>query len=196
MEHIPGLYLIHDVFTECEANEYCSLIEVESKNPCPQIHPATEYGWRFIPPIKKTKDEYLECPEWLNKMWIKTMNSIKKHIPSFPQDINSYDNAIINQYQVGDGCVPHTDEHHFWTNWVVGVSYGSGCLMNFTCDDICIPIYIPKNSVYVMLDEVRYKWKHGIPFQKIDKFDGLDIERTKRTSVTFRVIVKEFLPDI
>jgi hypothetical protein len=196
-EEISGLYLIPSVFTDDESKTYCDIIEKESHNKCPQIHLATEYGWKFVPPIKKTIDDYLgDYPKWLNDIWDRTLYNINCHINKFPNDIIKSDHALINQYIVGDGCKDHYDDINFWTNWVIGVSFGSGCTMKFTNieDSKEIHFYLPKNSIYIMMDDARYKWNHGIPFQKEDIFYGTTIKREKRVSITFRAIKKEYLP--
>ena len=49
-------------------------------------------------------------------------------------------------------------------------------------------IEVPKRSLYVMQDEVRYKWKHAIPPRKKDIIDGNVQHRERRWSITYHKV--------
>lgn len=57
--------------------------------------------------------------------------------------------------------------------------------------------WLPKNSLLVMKDEIRYKWKHGIKSRTYDMVyneeegDWRNIMRKFRVSVTFRRVKME-----
>lgn len=70
---INGLYLIENVFTEDEEKNILSQIDLDkNKNICHQIHTAIEYGWKFIPMVKRIKKDHLgSFPEWLQFVWYK-----------------------------------------------------------------------------------------------------------------------------
>jgi len=200
---INGLYLFPEVFTPEEDAYYMNILNSDNTaNICKQIHTATEYGWKFIPVrddkskiIKRTPEDYLgEFPEWLFKIWHKIRDNIK-NIPEKDFSDVIPDHTLINKYNPGDGCRTHTDDKDFWENWVIGVSFGSGCTMSFGNNSISNhSFYIPPRSVYIMIDEARYKWTHGISFENKDIVYGDNIERTQRISITFRTIKKEYLP--
>ncbi len=197
-EDIPDLYLIPNAFTKEENDMYMQILEGESNNPnvSKQIHTATEYGWKFLPATIKLPEDYLgEYPEWLEKLWQKIIFHANNNIEHFPK--NAYpDNVLINKYEPGDGCNSHVDQINFWDNWVVGVSFGSGCTFEFMNDfNKKIEIYIPSGSIYIMIDDARYKWKHGITFSQIDIYYGEIIPRTKRISLTFRTMMRHILSD-
>lgn len=198
-EEIPGLYLIPNVFSQEDNNMYMQILEEENNNPnvSNQIHTATEYGWKFLPAtIKQPKDYLGDYPEWLEKMWQKIFIHVKANIPNFPE--KSYpDNVLINTYDNGDGCKSHIDQLNFWDNWVVGASFGSGCTFEFTNDfgNEAIEFWMPPKSIYVMIDDARYKWKHGIKYSPIDLYYGDVIPRTKRISLTFRTMLDNILND-
>ncbi len=77
--------------------------------------------------------------------------------------------------------------------WVVVVSCG------FLKESEVIDIEVPQRSLYVMQDEVRYKWKHAIPPRKKDVIDGIIQHRDRRWSITYRKVkmnkVKPLNPD-
>ena len=51
-------------------------------------------------------------------------------------------------------------------------------------------ILIPRRSIYILKDDARYKWKHGIPGRKYDMIDNMKIARNTRVSITFRNVIK------
>jgi alkylated DNA repair dioxygenase AlkB len=190
---LPGWYLITGAFTVTEEEHFLeSIARNESENICDQIHTAKEFGWKFIPIKKKTKADYLgEFPDWLKEIWHIAHKSIKTHVSSFPKFVMP-DHVLLNEYEPGDGCKSHIDDLTFWNDWVVGVSFGSGCVMKLGCLDI----YVPQRSIYILTGDARYKLTHGIDFVKTDEFYGDVIERTKRISLTFRTIHNNFLDDM
>lgn len=54
-------------------------------------------------------------------------------------------------------------------------------------------LLLPRRSVFRMEGDVRYDWKHGIPYRVRDKLeDGRISIRSKRISLTFRIIIDDF----
>lgn len=99
------------------------------------------------------------------------------------------DQVIVNEYVPGEGIKPHKDRMYY-ENQICGVNLGSACIMRFTKgeDDEPIDIEIPRRSVYVMQDDARKKWKHGIPPRKKDKIGGDLKHRERRVSITYRKV--------
>jgi alkylated DNA repair dioxygenase AlkB len=194
-EELPGLFLIPNVFSNHDAEKYFNILNDDTSNICKQIHSATEYGWKFLPPTEqKTIDDYLgKFPDWLIEIWHIIYEQIKD-IDILPKIILP-DHILINKYEIEDGCKIHTDDLVFWDNFVIGASFGSGTTMEFIKTDNSkkINVWIPPNSVYIMIDEARYHWSHSIPFVKEDIVYGSIIPRSKRISLTFRNISEKFL---
>lgn len=198
LKDIEGFYLIPNVFGEIESEDIIKQIEAERGNECKQIHTADEFGWKFIPVSKKSKQDYLgPNPKWLDQIWFEATKAISKFIPKlqYLEDFaNGYDHVLINHYEVGDGCKPHTDDLKFWNGWVLGVSFGSGCTMNLITNyGKTVPIYLPARSVYLLTGPARYVHKHGITFDSVDNVYGDIINRSKRISLTFRTINLDYL---
>jgi alkylated DNA repair dioxygenase AlkB len=101
--------------------------------------------------------------------------------------ITQPDQVIINEYLPGQGIRPHKDRNYF-ENQICGINLGSGCIMRFTKDADEVDIEVPRRSLYVMQDEVRYKWKHAIPPRKKDIIDGNVKHRERRWSITYRKV--------
>ncbi|KAI0650906.1 hypothetical protein C8Q79DRAFT_945608 [Trametes meyenii] len=107
--------------------------------------------------------------------------------------------AIINLYWPGEGITPHVDLLDRYGDGIIGVSFGSGCAMQFAradaspeANDECA-LYLPKGSVLVMTEEARYQWTHGIEKRFDDLVEALPgsprsvlLERDVRLSITFR----------
>ena len=189
---IFGWYLITNVFTTAKEEYYLDQISKDTTaNICHQIHKAKEFGWKFVPVEKKTEADYLgQFPEWLKEIWENVHQVLKTHLSFFPKYVMP-DHVLLNEYEPGDGCKSHIDDVSFWNDWVVGVSFGSGCVMRIGgCD-----MFIPQRSVYVLSGDARYNLGHGIDFVKTDEYYGDVIERSKRTSLTFRTIHNDFLDE-
>lgn len=121
--------------------------------------------------------------------------------------------AIINLYRVGEGISPHVDLLQRFSDGIIGVSFNSGCVMNFKqldkdpgCSDDeqaraetsdyktvledCHSLYLPPRSIIVLTGDARYKWTHGIEGlvnDHIETEQGTEtIARCVRLSITFR----------
>jgi alkylated DNA repair protein alkB family protein 8 len=97
------------------------------------------------------------------------------------------DQVIINEYLPGQGIRPHKDRNYF-ENQICGINLGSGCIMRFLKGTEVVDIEVPRRSLYVMQDEVRYKWKHAIPPRKKDMIEGNVQHRERRWSITYRKV--------
>ncbi|KAK0207090.1 hypothetical protein DFS33DRAFT_643283 [Desarmillaria ectypa] len=105
--------------------------------------------------------------------------------------------AIINRYDPGEGITPHVDLLKRFGDGIVGVSFGSGCVMQFASGskDQAYEVYLPERSIIVMSGDARYKWSHGIGKKTVDYVQSPDtssvnagrwMKRTMRVSITFR----------
>ena len=110
------------------------------------------------------------------------------------------DQVIINEYLPGEGIKPHKDRNYF-ENQICGVNLGSGCVMRFinSANFETIDVEIPRRSMYLMQDDARNKWSHGIPSRKKDTINGNVYPRERRVSITYRKVkqakVKPIDPD-
>ncbi|GAA4201534.1 alpha-ketoglutarate-dependent dioxygenase AlkB [Pedobacter jeongneungensis] len=99
------------------------------------------------------------------------------------------DQVIINEYLPGEGIRPHKDRNYY-ENQICGVNLGSGCIMRFIKGKNLevIDIEMPQRSMYIMQDDARKKWTHGIPPRKKDNINGILVKRERRVSVTYRKV--------
>ncbi|KAG6917658.1 hypothetical protein DXG01_001633 [Tephrocybe rancida] len=132
----------------------------------------------------------------------------------FPRVPSRARQAILNLYQPGEGIIPHVDLLRRFGDGIIGVSFGSGCVMQFAraaeeagghhepaVDAVeheknNWDVYLPERSVIVLSEDARYKWTHGIakhtqdyvalPDTGTDDTAGEWIQRGVRLSITFR----------
>jgi alkylated DNA repair dioxygenase AlkB len=97
------------------------------------------------------------------------------------------DQAIINEYQPGQGIAPHIDRTRF-DRTVASISLGSPCVMDFIHIETAekATLLLKPRSLLLLSDDARYAWKHSIAPRKTDRYHGQIIERGRRLSLTFR----------
>jgi len=122
-------------------------------------------------------------PDFLNKIIDKMIND--KIITNRPDQI------IINEYKPGDGLKPHFDRKDYFSNEIVGVSLGSTTTLEFSNGSDKSNVFLPRRSLYILKDDARYLWKHGIVPKKYDVVNGIKVTRQTRISITFRNVIKE-----
>ncbi|CAO3649865.1 unnamed protein product [Cunninghamella echinulata] len=104
---------------------------------------------------------------------------------------------LVNEYNKGQGIMPHVDAPALFGPSILSLSLLSTCIMKFTHTDTNkeIDVILPPRSIIVLKDDARYKYKHGISKDPIDvSSDGISIERDKRISFTFRQIIAWEVP--
>ncbi|WP_218079428.1 alpha-ketoglutarate-dependent dioxygenase AlkB [Anthocerotibacter panamensis] len=102
-----------------------------------------------------------------------------------------FDQAIVNEYEPGQGISRHIDCPSCFKNVIVSISLGSSCVMNLEHrrTGSKTSILLEPRTLLVMQNEARYEWLHSIPARKMDTFDGYEILRKTRVSLTFRKVI-------
>ncbi|HEY6894144.1 MAG TPA: alpha-ketoglutarate-dependent dioxygenase AlkB, partial [Rhodanobacteraceae bacterium] len=89
--------------------------------------------------------------------------------------------ALVTEYRPGAPIGWHRDKPAYGT--VVGISLGSACRMRFRPWDMrhdrnaAVALELAPRSLYVMRDDIRWRWQHQIPPVK-----------ALRYSITFRTL--------
>ncbi|XP_076890182.1 alkylated DNA repair protein ALKBH8 homolog [Bidens hawaiensis] len=104
-----------------------------------------------------------------------------------------FDQLIANSYQPGEGICAHVDLMRF-EDGIALISLESSCVMHFSRaqtdvkqPELKIPVYLTPGSLLLISGEARYQWKHEINRKPgFQKWDGLEIEQKRRTSITLR----------
>lgn len=142
------------------------------------------YGYKYD--YKKRKIDYSmflgELPEWLDNIADRLyQNKTFKIKP---------DQAIINEYNPGQGITSHIDCIPCFSDPIVSLSLNSTCIMQFSRDKKeKIDLLLEPGSLTVMEKDARYNWKHSIRPRKKDKYCDREIVRTRRISITFRKVI-------
>ncbi|GAB5588568.1 hypothetical protein Unana1_03468 [Umbelopsis nana] len=99
---------------------------------------------------------------------------------------------LVNEYEAGQGIMPHTDAPSIFGPVIMSLSLISACVMRFTNLDTghSVDVLLPRRSMLVMTNEARYNYKHSISKDLVETLpDGTSIERSRRVSFTFRQII-------
>ena len=111
-----------------------------------------------------------------------------KHSDTLP------DQAIINEYEPGQGIENHIDCKTCFRETIVSLSLGSSCVMNFFKykSDAKKSILLEPRSLIILNKAARYDWTHGIAKRKSDVWNNDKFLRNRRVSLTFRTVI---IPD-
>ena len=154
---IPGLWLCEEMLCPTQEKQLLARLAIDALgSPCLQIHPATEFGWSFLKGhargMLSETERLAPIPDWLMNLWTACLSclgsspsvcsssskaSLERSLAQMRR--KPCDHVIVNDYVPGDGCLPHVDDVGFWDDWVLGVSLGSGCLMDFVSTTATTP---------------------------------------------------------
>ena len=186
---VPGLFLYPD-FIE-EAAEEQLLNEIDSQTwIVDYLRRLQYYGYRNE--LDKPYD-LIKFPVAMPPL----IEQLSQEIVAQGIVIAQPDQVIINEYVPGEGIKPHKDRAYY-ENQICGVNLGSSCIMRFIKGSNLevIDVEIPRRSLYVMQDDARKKWKHGIPPRKKDVVDGHVQHRERRVSITYRKVKPKMVKPI
>ena len=105
--------------------------------------------------------------------------------------IDRFDQAIVNEYEPGQGIAPHIDRDCFGPV-VATVSLSSDVVMDFIGPDgESVPFMLRRRSLLILTGDARDLWGHGIAKRKSDQYpkNGPRKERERRVSITFRTVL-------
>lgn len=181
---IAGMTQCRDFISSEDAAELCRQIDDQ-----PWRHDlkrrVQHYGYRYDYTARRVgPDAYLgPLPDWLHPL---------AHAVSAPRFLGAVpDQAIVNEYQPGQGIASHVDCVPCFGPGIAIVSLGSPCVMIFThlTTRDRRAVTLEERSLTVLSGAARYDWQHGIPARKSDVIDGVRVARGRRLSLTFRTMV-------
>lgn len=148
------------------------------------------YGWRYDYRAR-TVDRSMRIgplPDWLAQI-AKALHSITGLFETLPNQ------AIVNEYEPGQGIAMHVDRHCFGPT-VATVSLADDWTMDFLpvgggangVEGKKAHLVLARGSVLVLTGPARHRWRHGIAKRK-SEFVGLARRpRQRRLSLTFRTV--------
>lgn len=187
LEKIQGLQLYFDFISKAEESELLNCID-NSVWQNDLTRRVQHYGYKYDYKARKINHSFLlgDLPFWLKNLANKIIdNNIIQFTP---------DQAIINEYEIGQGIAAHIDCEPCFGDTIISISLGGQCVMNFqrdtnTKEQDKLPFLIPPRTLIVMTKESRFNWYHGIPPRKTDKFNNQIHKRQRRVSITFRKVI-------
>ncbi len=182
---VPGLSLMFDFVNSSE--EAALRHEIDQRPWSNELSRRVQhYGYRYDYRQRRiTHDSYLgPLPSFLQK--IAQRLYAEGHLSVVP------DQAIVNEYQPGQGIAPHIDCEPCFGESLASLSLGAPVLMQFfpvSGTDEPVAIRLEAGSLLALRGAARYDWLHGIPARKTDVWQGEKWVRQRRVSVTFRQVV-------
>ncbi len=182
---VPGLRYIPDYITAQEQADLLAIIDCQ-----PWItdlkRRVQHYGYRYDYKSRSVDPSMFlgPLPDWVAAL------AGRLHAEGFAP--KRLDQLIVNEYQPGQGIASHVDCIPCFGNTILSLSLGSPCVMVLTeiLTEVQIPLLMEPCSLISMTGESRYQWKHGIPARKTDHFQGREIHRGRRLSLTFRSVIR------
>ncbi len=128
-------------------------------------------------------------PEWLTCLAFKVREAASASVKPLLDQQRPFEQAIINEYEPGQGIAPHIDRDCFGPV-VATVSLGSGINMDFVrraADENHVE-RLEARSLLLLSGEARSDWRHSIAKRRSDVWNRQKFKRERRVSITFRTI--------
>lgn len=175
---IEGLSYIPDFITQDEERELLDNIDVK-----PWLHDlrrrVQHYGYKYDYKARTvTQDNYIgPLPAWIEP--------IAEKLPF------KADQAIVNEYEPGQGIAAHIDCVPCFDGVIASLSLAAPVMMHLIHPQTGQKeeLYLQPRSLTVLSSAARYDWQHAIPARKSDMVNGFKVQRKRRVSLTFRRIV-------
>lgn len=177
-----GLISFEDIITPAQEQELLRVI-YENDWDTSLSRRVQHYGYRYNYKFGTTLElnPVKPIPEWAQSLFEKIAI-----ISGINIDVKLQ--LIVNEYTVGQGIRAHIDDPKQFGDWVMTISLGSTCQMEFEKKQINekYSIILPTRSAYVLTGESRFNWTHSIPMRKSDMIQDKRVKRDTRVSITFR----------
>ncbi len=197
-----GLYYIEDVIRDNNISK--EIIDKLDKlkwiplSSSPNSRKVQHYGYKYNYHTYDITEKCNDFPIFISKLANK-LTKICLQLKLIDENYK-FNQCIINNYNSGQGISSHIDVKSYGN--VIGcITIGSGTTIKFTNDDEKFEKYVKSNSLYIMSNDSRYKWKHCIDSKKFDIVNNVDIPkgppmalpRNRRISITFRNVPEKLL---
>jgi len=176
---IDGLKYFQNCITEDQESKIVA--EIDSHNWSNELKRRVQhYGYKYDY-TKKNIDKSMKVGN-LSPWMLVFAEQLRKYFGYAP------DQAIINEYEPGQGIAMHIDCQPCFKSVIASLSLLSPCVMEFRSKqdkNVKHEMLLEPRSILILKDEARYEWFHGIPARMSDN----GIERSRRISVTFRSVI-------
>jgi alkylated DNA repair dioxygenase AlkB len=185
---IKGLTLVSNYLTSEEASELLKFVNEQKWDSESIDRRVQHYGYQYhYTSASSTPTPTIPIPEAFKTLCARLVED--GYFPILPEQV------IINEYEPGQGIAAHTDHQGHFGPVIASISLLSEYPMDMTPISASLgkpeTVPLPVNSLLVLKDDARSKWKHAIAKRKTDEVDGKRKKREKRISVTFRLMKKK-----
>ncbi len=181
-EFPPGFTIIDNVITEEEEKELINFLDNESKEKWKftsgknMLHYGYTYSHRATS-LSNLRSTF-SIPDILFKLYEKCVaKGLTLQDGKQPQQI------LINKYKGDQIMNHHIDNPVLFGDKIIVVSLQSDSKLEFKLNKQSLYLKLNRRSAYLMEDDARYKWTHGISAKKI-----ID-DKNKRYSIVMRTII-------
>jgi alkylated DNA repair dioxygenase AlkB len=181
----PGLIIVRDwvAAADCDA----LLAGIDSMQWMDDLSRRVQhYGWKYDYTLRDlSPDQYLGPIPAI-------FDGVIGKLAAVPEFGAAAEQLIVNEYEPGQGIAAHIDRRSFG-NVVASLSLGSEWPMEFAArDGRVIEVFMPVGALLLMTGPSRFEWTHHIRPRKSDLRNGRRVARTRRVSLTFRTLGREF----
>jgi alkylated DNA repair dioxygenase AlkB len=143
-------------------------------------HGVQIYGYHYNH-RRRTACRIGELPQWASDLAVRLWRD--GLLPNVP------DQMVANEYRPGSGMFAHVDQAVFGDT-ITSVSLGSSCVMQFSNSEAerTEELLLEPRSVLLLSGEARWAWTHEIPARALDIWQNQERPRSRRVSLTFRVM--------
>jgi len=181
----PGLLIVRDWVTAAECDAL--LAGIDSMPWMDDLSRRVQhYGWKYDYTLRDlSPDQYLGPIPGI-------FDEVIGKLESVPEFGAAAEQIIVNEYEPGQGIAAHIDRRTFG-DVVASLSLGSEWPMEFAAHDgRVIEVFMPVGALLLMTGSSRFEWTHHIRPRKSDIRNGQRVARTRRVSLTFRTLGREF----
>ena len=192
-ENLPeGLFYFENFINAIDAEKLLSIIDTQ-----PWLFDlqrrVQHYGFKYDYKARKIDSSMHlgPLPDWL----IPFEERVRDKTAELLNVDHVFDQAIINEYEPGQGISPHVDCEPCFGEVVATLSLNSDAQMDFSRPTLGEKIskLLETNRLAILTGQVRHEWQHSIPARKSDPADtsfnrGVN-KRKRRVSVTFRSVL-------
>jgi alkylated DNA repair dioxygenase AlkB len=177
---IPGLIYVPDLLTAEEQRHV--LARIDQASWLTELRRRVQhYGYRYDYKARRIDHSMRLGPLPAFALEVAERLMARALTPELP------DQAIVNEYQPGQGISSHVDCESCFKSTIVTVSLGSCCEMDFISLDRgrARATLLEPGSALVLKDIARYRWQHRIRARLSDH----GVARGRRVSLTFRNVI-------
>jgi len=196
-ESIQGLTLINNFITDELSNNIIKELDNKQWDNTTLCRRTQHYNYRY-PYNNSYKLIHVNSDEGKNQKYLYDLNDtiyLKNINELLKEKINfDFDQCIVNEYNKDNVISKHIDNVKMFDDIIISISLIEPTLMRFINvknKDIKKDIILPPNSLLIMKNDARYKYKHEIPKRKTFKYLNKLYRKNndyRRVSLTFRKV--------